>query len=114
MTASVAFAAVDADSAQELLKKSDCMKYHALDKNKDGPAYKDVAKKYKGKADAEDKLIKHVTLRPMIEIDGKKEEHKGTIHDKNRTGVRATCADCHVPHAPVPLYIAKIGALNDL
>ena len=41
-------------------------------------------------------------------------EYKDTIHDKNRTGVRAVCADCHVPHAPVPLYIAKFGALNDL
>jgi cytochrome c-type protein NapC len=41
-------------------------------------------------------------------------EYKDTIHDKNRTGVRATCADCHVPHAPVPLYVAKFGALNDL
>ena len=41
-------------------------------------------------------------------------EFKDTIHDKNRTGVRATCADCHVPHAPVPLYVAKFGALNDL
>ncbi len=76
MTASSAFAAVDADAAQALLKKSDCMKCHAVDKKKDGPAYKEVAKKYKGKADAEDKLVKHITLKPMIEMDGKKEEHK--------------------------------------
>jgi len=41
-------------------------------------------------------------------------EYMGSSHDKNRTGVRATCVDCHVPHAPVPLYIAKMGALNDL
>jgi len=41
-------------------------------------------------------------------------EYRDTIHDKNRTGVRAICPDCHVPHAPVPLYIAKFGALNDL
>ena len=25
-------------------------------------------------------------------------EFKGTIHDKNRTGVRADCAACHIPH----------------
>ena len=41
-------------------------------------------------------------------------EYKGTIHDMNRTGVRAACPDCHVPHAPVPLYIRKMGAVNDL
>ena len=26
-------------------------------------------------------------------------EYVGTIHDSNRTGVRATCPDCHVPKA---------------
>lgn len=68
--------AADADAAQALLKKSECLKCHAIDKKKDGPPFKETAKKYKGKADAEDKLIKHVTSKPMIEIDGKKEEHK--------------------------------------
>ena len=76
MTASFANAAVDADAAQALLKKSDCFKCHAIDKKKDGTPYKEVAKKYKGKADAEDKLTKHITMKPMVEIDGKKEEHK--------------------------------------
>ena len=68
-------AAVDADAAQALMKKSNCFKCHSIDKKKDGPSYKEVAKKYKGKADAEEKLTKHITTRPMIEIDGKKEEH---------------------------------------
>jgi cytochrome c len=76
MAASAAHAAVDADAAQALLKKSDCLKCHAVDKKKDGPSFKETAKKYKGKADAEDKLVKHVTTKPMVEIDGKKEEHK--------------------------------------
>lgn len=69
-------AAPDADAAQALMKKSDCFKCHAVDKKKDGPSFKETAKKYKGKADAEEKLYKHVTSKPMIEIDGKKEEHK--------------------------------------
>ena len=76
MAASIAHAAVDADAAQAQLKKSDCLKCHSVDKKKDGPSFKETAKKYKGKADAEDKLIKHVTTSPTIEIDGKKEEHK--------------------------------------
>lgn len=41
-------------------------------------------------------------------------EHRDTIHDVNRTGVRATCSDCHVPREPVPLYLRKVGAVNDL
>ena len=76
LAASLAQAAVDADAAQATLKKSDCFKCHAVDKKKDGPPFKETAKKYKGKADAEDKLTKHVTTSPMVEIDGKKEEHK--------------------------------------
>jgi len=87
MAASMAHAAVDADAAQAILKKSDCFKCHAVDKKKDGPPYKDVAKKYKGKADAEDKLTKHITTSPMVEIDGKKEEHK-SIKTKDAAEVK--------------------------
>lgn len=41
-------------------------------------------------------------------------EYKGTIHDTNRTGVRAICTDCHVPHLPGPLVWAKIKASKDM
>ena len=40
-------------------------------------------------------------------------EHKDTIHDKNRSGVRATCNDCHVPHGYITNYLAKLGLFND-
>jgi cytochrome c len=82
-----AHAAVDVEAAQALMKRSDCFKCHALDKKKDGPSYREVAKKHKGKADAEDKLIKHITTSPMIEVDGKKEEHKA-IKSKDPAEVR--------------------------
>jgi cytochrome c len=43
--------------AQEAAAKSaGCMNCHAVDTKKVGPAFKDVAKKYKGQADAADKL----------------------------------------------------------
>ena len=35
-----------------------------------------MAKKYKGKADAQDKVVKQITLKPMIEVDGEKTPHK--------------------------------------
>lgn len=41
-------------------------------------------------------------------------EYKGTVHDTNRTGVRAICTDCHVPHEPGPLVLAKIKATKDV
>lgn len=41
-------------------------------------------------------------------------EYKGTIHDTNRTGVRAICTDCHVHHEPAELIWDKIKATKDL
>src|SRR5512133_3917014 len=87
MAASAAHAAVDADAAQAQLKKSDCLKCHSVDKKKDGPSFKETAKKYKCKADAEDKLTKHLRTNPMIEIDGKKEEHK-TLKTKDAAEIK--------------------------
>ena len=37
-------------------------------------------------------------------------EFKGSIHDVNRSGVRAVCADCHVPREPVPMLWRKVKA----
>ena len=37
-------------------------------------------------------------------------EYRGTIHDSNRTGVRATCPDCHVPKDLGPLLVRKAMA----
>ncbi len=41
-------------------------------------------------------------------------EYKGTIHDSNRTGVRAICSDCHVPKDWVHKVARKIHATNEL
>lgn len=42
------------------------------------------------------------------------EEYRNTIHYQNRTGVRATCPDCHVPKEWVPKMIRKIQASNEV
>jgi len=41
-------------------------------------------------------------------------EYQNTIHYQNRTGVRATCPDCHVPKEWVHKMIRKIQASNEL
>ena len=41
-------------------------------------------------------------------------EYKNTIHYSNRTGVRATCPDCHVPKEWIHKMIRKIKASNEL
>lgn len=70
-----AAANVDEDAAHALAKKSGCLKCHSIDKKKDAPSYKEIAAKYKGKADAEDKLYKHATSNPKVKVDGKEESH---------------------------------------
>jgi cytochrome c-type protein NapC len=42
------------------------------------------------------------------------QEYKPTIHYSNRTGVRATCPDCHVPKEWIYKVIRKIQASNEL
>ena len=41
-------------------------------------------------------------------------EYKETIHYSNRTGVRASCPDCHVPHPYLYKLQRKVYASNEL
>ena len=66
---------VDTAAAEALTKKSGCLKCHAVDRKKDGPSFKETAAKYKGKPDAEDKILAHLTTNPKIKVDGKEELH---------------------------------------
>ena len=54
----VVAAPVQADEA--LAKKSNCLACHQIDKKSVGPAYKDIAKKYKGQAGIAAKLAEKV------------------------------------------------------
>jgi cytochrome c len=48
--------------ASEALAKADgCLNCHAVDSKKVGPAFKEVAAKYKGKADAEATLVAKIS-----------------------------------------------------
>jgi len=42
------------------------------------------------------------------------QEYKPTIHYSNRTGVRATCPDCHVPDPWIHKMVRKIQASNEI
>jgi cytochrome c len=69
--------ALDADAARALARQNNCLKCHSIDKEKDGPAYKDVAAKFKGKPNAEARLIEHITSGEKAKFpDGHEEEHK--------------------------------------
>jgi cytochrome c len=77
LSSSVSANAMDAEAAQQLARQNNCFKCHSVDKAKDGPSYKDVAAKYRGKADAEQRLITHITSGEKAKFpDGHEEEHK--------------------------------------
>src|SRR6185436_9996528 len=56
-TAVLGFAGGIAIASPELAKSSGCMGCHDVATKKVGPAFKDIAAKYKGQADAEAKLV---------------------------------------------------------
>jgi len=54
-------AALSDTDGRVLLQKNNCLACHAMDKKVVGPAFKDVAAKYRDQADAEAKLVTKVT-----------------------------------------------------
>ena len=74
--ASPAFA-LDVDAAKALSQSNNCTQCHGIKKDKDAPAFLKIAEKYKGKASAEDDLLKHVTSGKKVKLaDGSQEDHK--------------------------------------
>jgi cytochrome c len=74
---STAVQAVDVEAAKALARQNKCLNCHSVDKDKDGPAYVKVAEKYRGKANAETRLIEHITSGEKAKFpDGHEEEHK--------------------------------------
>ena len=70
-------AAQAADAAQALARQNNCFRCHSVEKAKDGPAWKDVAAKYKGKPEAQQRLFTHLTTGEKAKFaDGHEEEHK--------------------------------------
>ena len=69
--------ALDVDAAKDLMKQNKCTQCHGMDKDKDGPSFKKTSAKYKGKADGEATLVKHLMSAPKVKLaDGTDEEHK--------------------------------------
>ena len=60
LVAAAAVVAVPAQADEALAKKHNCLACHQVDKKSVGPAYKDIAKKYKGQAGMDVKLAEKV------------------------------------------------------
>jgi cytochrome c len=57
------YAQADTKKAEALAKQSACLNCHAVDAKKVGPAYKEVAKKYKGAS--VDKVVAEMKSKPV-------------------------------------------------
>jgi cytochrome c len=90
-------AAVDVEAAKELARTNDCLKCHATDKDKKGPAMKKISDKYRGQPDAQEKVIKHFTSGPTVTLpDGLEIRHK--IIDTRDPKELANIADWFLSH----------------
>ncbi len=91
-TLSPAHAAVDADAAKALFKDNECSKCHDLKLAKKAPALKKIAAKYKGKADAQAKIIEQFNKGGKVKaLDGKEVDHK--VLDNKDPAVQKNLAD---------------------
>lgn len=62
---SISASALDAKGANDIMTKAACAACHQVDKKLVGPAYKEVAAKYKGNAKAADLLMQKVRVGGM-------------------------------------------------
>jgi cytochrome c len=67
------------------------MKCHSVSAKKEGPSFRETAAKYKGQADAQAALFKHITTNPKIKVDGKEELHDN-LKTKNEAEVKNVVA----------------------
>jgi len=67
---------IDADAAKSLAQHNNCFICHSVDKKKVGPTFKSVAEKFHGNANAEARLISHLTVMEKAKFpDGHEEDH---------------------------------------
>lgn len=71
-------AKVDAVAAKKLARQDSCLRCHHVSKKKEGPSYQAIAYKYRGKPEAAEMLVKHITAgEDKVKLsDGHEELHK--------------------------------------
>lgn len=70
---------VDASAAESLARRNSCFKCHAASGGGEGPAFKKIAAKYKGQADAPAKLMTHLKTAPKVKPGGGEDEEEHAI-----------------------------------
>jgi cytochrome c len=79
---------VNVEAAKTLARQSNCFKCHAVSKEKEGPAWHDVAVKMKDKPGAEARLTTHITSGEKAKFpDGHEEEHP-IVKTKDKAAIK--------------------------
>jgi cytochrome c len=68
--------AYDANKARHLAAEDRCLRCHGVTRQKEGPAYAEIAAKYRGKPDAEARLYGQLTTGEHLMPDGHIEAHR--------------------------------------
>ena len=80
VVAAGALATGSASASEALAKTSGCMTCHSIDTKKMGPAFKEIAAKYKGNAAAEGKLVQALsTAKGHPEVKAKGDDVKTLV-----------------------------------
>jgi cytochrome c len=80
--------AVDPEAAEELAKKSNCFKCHLIDRKKESTSWREIAKKYRGKPDAEQRLVYHLTSGEKVKFDDGHEENHKIVKSKDPVQIK--------------------------
>jgi len=88
LAAPISAGAADEAAARALARQSNCFKCHAIDKKKDGPAWKDTAAKYAGKAGAQERLYKHITTGEKAKFEDGHEEDHAIVKSKDEKDIK--------------------------
>jgi|SRR5450759_2135158 cytochrome c len=80
--------AADADAAKALARQSNCFKCHAIEKKKEGPAWHDVAVKYKDKPEAAARLTTHITTGEKAKFDDGHEEAHAIVKSTDKDQIK--------------------------
>ena len=91
LAAAPAFAQ-DTGAAEATLKQSGCLTCHSVSAKKVGPSFKDTAAKYKGQAQAEQKVTAHITTNPKIRTASGAEEAHPSLKTKDAAEVKNVVA----------------------
>jgi cytochrome c len=70
---------VDVSAAEALARRNNCFKCHSSSGSGEAPPFKVLAAKYKGKAEAQDRLLTHLKTAPKVKAKDSEDEEEHLV-----------------------------------